>query len=58
MGREVNALVVGSAPKGGMLARSQEYKPVVVSEDVRPGDFVRVRIVEAGATYLKGVVVS
>ena len=50
-----NILVVEKGSKGGFIAKTDSYIPVVV-EDVELGDFVRVKITHATATYLRGVV--
>ena len=50
-----NVLVLEKGSKGGFIAKTDSYIPVIV-EDVNLGDFVRVKITHATATYLKGVV--
>ncbi|WP_407382058.1 tRNA (N(6)-L-threonylcarbamoyladenosine(37)-C(2))-methylthiotransferase [Methanobrevibacter sp.] len=50
-----NALVVEIGSKGGFIAKTDSYIPVIV-DNVNLGDFVRVKITDATATYLKGVV--
>jgi tRNA A37 methylthiotransferase MiaB len=37
-----------------MVARNVAYKPVVLNETVRVGDFVNVRVTEAKRGYLIG----
>ena len=49
------ALVVEKGSKGGFIAKTNSYIPVVV-DNVNLGDFVRVKITHATATYLKGIV--
>ena len=49
-----NALVVEVGSKGGFIAKTDSYIPVIIY-DVNLGDFVRVKITHATATYLKGV---
>ena len=46
-------LVVEEGSKGGFIAKTNSYIPVVV-DDVELGTFVDVKITEATATYLKG----
>ena len=50
-----NVLVVEIGSKGGFIAKTDSYIPVIV-DDVNLGDFVRVKITDATATYLKGAV--
>ena len=50
-----NVLVVEKGSKGGFIAKTDSYIPVVV-HNVGLGEFVRVKITHATATYLKGVV--
>ena len=50
-----NVLVVEIGSKGGFIAKTDSYIPVIV-DDVNLGDFVRVKITDATATYLKGIV--
>ena len=52
-----NAVVVEVGSKGGFIAKTDSYIPVVV-DDVELGDFIKVKITDATATYLKGDVVS
>lgn len=57
-GREVEALVTERGKEGTLLARTQEYRQVVLHEDVPIGEFVRVRIDSGRATDLLGRVVT
>ena len=50
-----NVLVVEIGSKGGFIAKTDSYIPVIV-DNVNLGDFVRVKITDATATYLKGAV--
>ena len=47
-----NVLVVEKGSKGGFIAKTDSYIPVIV-DDVELGSFVKVKITEATATYLK-----
>ncbi|MCE7735806.1 MAG: tRNA (N(6)-L-threonylcarbamoyladenosine(37)-C(2))-methylthiotransferase [Candidatus Heimdallarchaeota archaeon] len=41
--------------KGGIQARNQAYKPIILKEsDLKLGDFVKARIIEAKSTYFLG----
>ena len=50
---ELNALVVGAGSKGGFIAKSDSYIPIVV-QDVDLGEFIKVHIDETTGTYLIG----
>ena len=47
-----NVLVVEKGSKGGFIAKTDSYIPVIVS-DAELGSFVKVKITDATATYLK-----
>ena len=47
-----NVLVVEKGSKGGFIAKTDSYIPVIV-DDAELGTFVKVKITEATATYLK-----
>ena len=47
-----NVLVIEKGSKGGFIAKTDSYIPVIV-DDVKLGTFVRVKITEATSTYLK-----
>ena len=47
-----NVLVVEVGSKGGFIAKTDSYIPVIV-DDVELGTFVKVKITEATSTYLK-----
>ncbi|MCR5027372.1 MAG: tRNA (N(6)-L-threonylcarbamoyladenosine(37)-C(2))-methylthiotransferase [Methanobrevibacter sp.] len=50
-----NVLVVEKGSKGGFIAKTDSYIPVII-DNVNLGDFVGVKITHATATYLKGIV--
>jgi tRNA A37 methylthiotransferase MiaB len=54
VGWEGEVLVDEAGRSGGMVARNIAYKPVVINDPVRVGDFVDVRITEARRGYLIG----
>ena len=56
LGSIQKAVVVEKGSKGGFIAKSDSYLPIVV-ENVNLGDFVNIKISETTATYLKGTVV-
>jgi MiaB-like tRNA modifying enzyme len=54
VGWEGEALVDEAGKSGGMVARNIAYKPIVLKDPVRVGDFVEVRVTEAMRGYLIG----
>ena len=52
VGTVQNVLVVEKGSKGGFIAKTDSYIPVIVS-DAKLGSFVKVKITDATATYLK-----
>ena len=58
VGRDVDVLVTESGKAATMVARTPEYRQVVLGKHVPLGDFVRVRIHGARATDLLGHLVS
>ncbi len=58
VGDEVDALVTEPGKEGTLLARTAEYRQVVLHEPAPLGEFVRVRINAARATDLFGHVVA
>ncbi|HLE54149.1 MAG TPA: tRNA (N(6)-L-threonylcarbamoyladenosine(37)-C(2))-methylthiotransferase [Thermoplasmata archaeon] len=54
VGREFDALVTEQGKEGTLLARTPEYRQVVLREDVPMGEFVHVHIDEGRATDLLG----
>lgn len=57
LGSIQRVLVVEKGSKGGYIAKTNSYIPVVV-DNVDIGTFVDIKITEATSTYLKGVLVS
>jgi len=56
LGSIQKVLVIEKGSKGGFIAKTDSYIPVVV-ENVKIGTFVEVKIIEVTSTYLKGVLV-
>ncbi len=54
IGQEVPAIVTDKAPKGGFLARTCTYKPVIIHDDVSIGKWIKVSIISAGPTHITG----
>ena len=57
IGTTQKALVVEKGSKGGYIAKSDDYIPIVVS-DVSEGEFISVKIYETTSTYLKGELID
>lgn len=57
LGTVQEAIVVEKGSKGGYIAKSNSYIPIIV-DDVKLGDVVKVKINETTATYLKGEVLN
>ena len=53
VGRTVEVLVHGAGEKGGVEARTFNYKDIIIDSG-EPGEFLRVMVQWAGSTYLKG----
>jgi MiaB-like tRNA modifying enzyme len=57
VGREVDILTTEPGKEGSILARTNEYRQVVLHDDVEIGEFHRARIDAAGPTDLHGSLV-
>ncbi len=57
VGTTQNVLVIEKGSKGGFIAKTDSYIPVIV-DDVELGSFVKVKITDATATYLKSEVLE
>lgn len=55
LGTKQKVLVVEKGPKGGFIAKTDSYIPVVIDK-AEIGTFADVKITEATSTYLKGIV--
>lgn len=56
LGTIQNALVVEKGSKGGFIAKSDNYLPIVL-ENTNLGDFIQAKITETTSTYLKGILI-
>ncbi|MGB9675110.1 MAG: tRNA (N(6)-L-threonylcarbamoyladenosine(37)-C(2))-methylthiotransferase [Candidatus Nanoarchaeia archaeon] len=55
LGWKGKVLIDEIGPKGGFIARNYAYKPIVLNcSDVKPGMFVKCKIIEAKSKYLIG----
>ena len=57
LGSVQKALVVEKGSKGGFIAKSDSYIPIII-ENAKLGDFVNVKITETTSTYLKGTCID
>lgn len=57
LGSVQRALVVEKGSKGGFIAKSDSYIPIII-ENANLGDFVNVKITETTSTYLKGTCID
>jgi tRNA A37 methylthiotransferase MiaB len=55
IGKKVRALATEKGKKGSTILRTDEYKQVVVPEEIILNRFYEVKIVESSPTHLKGI---
>ncbi|MFX1295395.1 MAG: tRNA (N(6)-L-threonylcarbamoyladenosine(37)-C(2))-methylthiotransferase [Promethearchaeota archaeon] len=55
---EQRVLTISSGKKGGVIARTDNYKPVILEGDCDLGKFYNVKLINASKNHLKGVIVS
>lgn len=58
LGKRYEVLIEKGAKRGGMMGRASSNHPVVIEEDLSPGDMVTVEIVEVSQWTLKGELVE
>lgn len=54
IGKKYTVLITEKGKKNTMVGRAENYKPVAIKKQVYIGEFVPVKIEEAGSTYLVG----
>jgi len=54
VGRLENVLVTEKARRGGVLARTENYHPVLLEKDLAPGSIVQLRVIGARMGFLLG----
>lgn len=54
VGKKYNALITEKGKNNTFVGRTENYKPVVIKEEVEIGRFIPVKVTEAAATYLVG----
>jgi MiaB-like tRNA modifying enzyme len=57
IGKKYNTLITEIGKNKTFVGRTDFYKPVVIKEKVKIGDFVRVKIIDATSTYLVGSII-
>lgn len=57
VGKKYNALITEKGKNNTFVGRTENYKPVVIKEEVEIGRFIPVRVTEAAATYLVGSII-
>jgi len=57
IGKKYNTLVTKIGKNKTFVGRTDLYKPVVIKEKVKIGDFVELKIIDAKATYLVGSII-
>ncbi len=58
IGYVADAVVTENTPKGSFIARTPEYKPVILEEGVKPGEIVKVKVIDATPIYLIGRIID
>ena len=51
-------LVTETGSRGGLLCRNVSYKPIIIDDDLKLGDTISIRVVDAGRTHLFGELIS
>ena len=57
VGKKYNILITEIGKEDTFVGRAENYKPVVIKEKVRVGDFISVQIIDAASTYLVGSII-
>ena len=57
IGKKYNILITEIGKNKTFVGRTDFYKPVVIKEKVKIGDFVRVKIIDATSIYLVGSII-
>jgi tRNA A37 methylthiotransferase MiaB len=57
VGKKYNVLITEKGKNNTSVSRSDNYKPVVINENVDLGSFMNVKIVKAAPTYLVGSII-
>jgi tRNA A37 methylthiotransferase MiaB len=57
IGKFYKALITESGKNQTFIGRTDYYKPVVIKETVRIGDYVKLKIVDVKSTYFVGSII-
>jgi len=57
IGKKYTVLITEKGKKNTFVGRTENYKPVVIKEKVRIGEFIHVKIINAEQTYLVGSII-
>jgi MiaB-like tRNA modifying enzyme len=57
LGKDYNVMITEKGKDNTFVGRSENYKPVVLTGELRIGDFKSVRITKAASTYLVGSII-
>lgn len=57
IGKRYTAIITEKGKNKTFVGRTENYKPVVIKEKVKIGDFVPVKVIDAGSTYLVGSII-
>jgi tRNA A37 methylthiotransferase MiaB len=57
VGKKYNALITEKGKNNTFVGRTENYKPVVIKEEVEIGRFIPVKVTEAAGTYLVGSII-
>ncbi|GAJ16025.1 unnamed protein product, partial [marine sediment metagenome] len=50
-------LITEEGKNGTFVGRSENYKPVVIKENIDIGEFVPIKVIDAASTYLVGSII-
>lgn len=53
-----SVIVTKKGSRGGLMCRNPSYKPIIISDDIKLGETVSIRIVDAERTFLLGEIIS
>ena len=57
IGKKYTALITEKGKNNTFVGRTENYKPVVIKEKVKIGEFISVKIINAKSTYLVGSII-
>jgi threonylcarbamoyladenosine tRNA methylthiotransferase CDKAL1 len=57
IGKKYNILIIEKGKNNSFVGRAENYKPVVIKDNVKIGDFISVKIERGAPTYLVGSII-